>query len=57
MGILRQVAEYFYIKKKDPDAPNTGSMRFMHGVNRTSLFMFIAAIIIIIIKLVFFKKH
>jgi hypothetical protein len=29
----------------------------MHGINRISLFMFLVGIIIIIIKLLFFKKH
>ena len=57
MGIGRQIAEYFYLRKRDPNEPNTGSMRFMHGVNRTSFFMFILAIIIMIIKLVFFRHH
>ena len=57
MGIWRQIAEYFYIRKRDPNEPNTGSMRFMHGVNRLSFFMFILAIIVIIIKTLFFRKH
>jgi len=57
MGFLRQIAEYFYIKKRDPKEPNTQWMRYMHGINRISIFMFILAIIIIIIRLVFFKKH
>jgi hypothetical protein len=29
----------------------------MHGINRISIFMFLLAIIILIIKLVFFKRH
>ncbi len=57
MGIGRQIAEYFFLKKKDPNAPHTGSMKFMHGVNRLSFFMFLVAIIVIIIRLVFFKHH
>ena len=57
MGIWRQFAEYFYIKKRDPNAPNTQWMRYMHGINRISLFMFLLAIIVLIIKLLFFKKH
>jgi len=48
--------EYFYIKKRDPNAPNTGAMRFMHGVNRTSFFHVLLAIIVLIIKMLFFKK-
>jgi hypothetical protein len=56
MGFLRQIAEYFYIRKRDPNEPNTGWIRYMHFINRLSIFMFLVAIIIIIIKL-FFRKH
>lgn len=57
MGFWRQLAEYLYIKKKDPNAPRTQWMKYMHGINRLSLIMFLIAIIIIIVKLVFFKRH
>ena len=57
MGVLRQIAEYLYIKKKDPNAPKSRWIGYMHGINRISIFMFIAAIIVIIIKLIFFRKH
>jgi len=57
MGILRQLAEYLYLKKKDPNAPATQWMRYMHGINRISLLMFLVAIIVIIIKLVFGRHH
>lgn len=57
MGVWRQLAEYFYIKKRDPKAPHTRWMQYMHGINRISLFMFIAALIIIILKLFILKKH
>jgi len=52
MGILRQLAEYLYIKKKDPGQPRTRWMKYMHGMNRISLIMFIVAVLIIIFKLV-----
>ena len=57
MGIMRQLAEYFYIKKRDPNEPNSQWMRYMHFINRLSIFMFLVAIIIMIVKLTFFKKH
>lgn len=57
MGVWRQLAEYFYIKKRDPQAPHSRWMQYMHGINRISLFMFIAALIIIILKLFVLKKH
>lgn len=52
MGIFRQLAEYLYIKKKDPNQERTQWMKYMHGMNRISLLMFIAAVCIIIFKLV-----
>ena len=57
MGVLRQLAEYLYIKKRDPNQPNTQWMRYMHGINRISLFMFIVAVVIMILKLTVFRKH
>jgi hypothetical protein len=55
MGILRQVAEYLYLKKKDPNAPKTKFVKYMHGINRLSILLFLVALIIIAIKL-FWKK-
>jgi hypothetical protein len=52
MGILKQLAEYLYLRKKDPDEPRTQWMKYMHGMNRISLIMFIVAVLIIIFKLV-----
>ena len=52
MGVLRQLAEYLYIKKRDPNKPNTRWMQYMHGINRLSLFMFIIAVIIMLIRLI-----
>lgn len=51
MGILKQIAEYLYIKKKDPNALDTQWTRYMHGINRLSLLLFLAALIFIIVKL------
>ncbi|HZK64654.1 MAG TPA: DUF6728 family protein [Puia sp.] len=56
MGVLRQIAEYLYIKKKDPNAPTSSWIRYMHGINRISIFMFIIGIIIILVRF-FFKEH
>ncbi|WP_462250543.1 DUF6728 family protein [Ferruginibacter sp.] len=51
MGILNQIAEYLYLKKKDPNAPRTQWMKYMHGINRLSLLLFLLAMIILAIKL------
>jgi hypothetical protein len=56
MGVWRQLAEYFYIKKRDPKAPHSKWMGYMHGINRISLFMFIIALIIIFVRMIFFRK-
>jgi magnesium-transporting ATPase (P-type) len=53
MGIWRQLAEYLYIKKKDPNAPRNTNTRLMHGMNRISLFIFLIAIIIMLVRFVF----
>lgn len=55
MGIFRQVAEYLYLKKKDPDAPRTQWVKYMHGINRISIFMFLLGMIILAVKLI--RKH
>lgn len=55
MGIFRQIAEYLYIKKKDPNAPNTQWVKYMHGINRISIFLFLLAMVILMVKL--FSKH
>jgi hypothetical protein len=51
MGILRQIAEYLYLKKRDPNAPDTPWMKYMHGINRISILLFLAAIIFIVIRM------
>ncbi len=51
MGIFNQIAEYLYIKKKDPNAPRTQWMKYMHGINRLSILLFLLAMVILAIKL------
>ncbi len=52
MGIFRQVAEYLYLRKRDPNAPHTPWMKYMHGMNRISILMFVIALLIILFKVV-----
>jgi hypothetical protein len=52
MGILRQVAEYLYLKKPDPNREKTQWMKYMHGINRISIFLFLFALIVILVRLV-----
>jgi len=51
MGILKQVGEYLYIRKKDPDAPQSKFVKYMHGINRISILLFIVALVILVVKL------
>ncbi|MEO6917336.1 MAG: DUF6728 family protein [Chitinophagaceae bacterium] len=56
MGVLKQLAEYLYLKKKDPNEPNTQWMRYMHGINRISILMFLGAIVVMIVKLFLHRR-
>jgi hypothetical protein len=51
MGILNQIAEYLYLKKKDPNRPHSQFVKYMHGINRLSILLFLLAMIILAIKL------
>jgi len=55
MKILSQIAEYLYLKKKDPNAKRTQWMKYMHGINRLSILLFLLAMVIIVVRL-FLKK-
>lgn len=56
MGVIRQIAEYLYIRKRDPNQPNTQWMKYMHGINRISIFMFLVALVILVLKLTVFRR-
>lgn len=46
---LSEVGRY-YFRKKNPDKKKDVNLRMMHGINKIALFMFLAAIIYLIIK-------
>ncbi len=52
MGIWKQISEYLYITKRDPNEERTQWMKYMHGMNRISLIVFLMAVVFMIIKLV-----
>jgi len=56
MGILRQLAEYLYLKKRDPNAPHSKWIGYMHGINRISILLFVAALLFMLVRLIFFKR-
>lgn len=37
-------------RKSDPDAPNSLNVRFMHGINKISLVMFLFAVIFMVVR-------
>ncbi|MFN5480245.1 MAG: DUF6728 family protein [Chitinophagaceae bacterium] len=50
MGVLRQIATYLYLRKKDPSTPNSQWVKYMHGINRISLLLFLFAIVFMIVR-------
>lgn len=52
MGVWRQVSEYLFIKKKDSNRNDSSTIKFMHGINRISIFLFLFAIIVIVVRLI-----
>ncbi|MSQ39196.1 MAG: hypothetical protein EXR19_06465 [Chitinophagaceae bacterium] len=59
MKFLRQIGEYLFIVKRDPNQERTGMMKAMHGMNRLSLLMFIVALFVMLFKFLiipYFKK-
>lgn len=46
----KQILEYLYLRKKDPNAPKSLDLKFMHGMNRISIFMFLFALIVLLIR-------
>ncbi|MFN5334517.1 MAG: DUF6728 family protein [Bacteroidota bacterium] len=50
MSIFRQIAEYLYIKKPDPSRPQTQWLKYMHGINRISILLFLVAVLIILVR-------
>lgn len=56
MGVIRQIAEYLYIKKKDPNEPETQWLKYMHGINRISILLFLFALIVMILRLTVFRR-
>jgi len=51
MSFLKQIAEYLYLRKPDANRPKSDFVKYMHGINRLSLLLFILALIILAAKL------
>ena len=46
-----QILTYFYLRKKDPNAPRDINVRMMHGMNRISLFMFLVGLVVMLYRI------
>ena len=44
-----EVGEYFF-RKKDPNRPTNINLKMMHGINKLSIIIFLAAIIYLVLK-------
>lgn len=51
MSVIKQLAEYLYLRKKDPNRPASTWIGYMHGINRISLLIFLLCLVILAIKL------
>ncbi len=49
--IWQQILTYLYIRKRDPNDPKNINIKLMNGMNRISLFMFLIAIIVMIVRI------
>lgn len=49
-SIGTQIRQYLFLKKRDKSEPRNVNMFLMHGMNRISIFVFLIAIIIFIIR-------
>jgi hypothetical protein len=52
MGVWRQIGEYLYIRKRDPSAPRNSYIKAMHGMNRVSILVFLAAVCFMLFRLI-----
>lgn len=46
---LGEVGSYFF-RKKDPNRPSNINIKMMHGVNKLSIFIFLMAVIYLVLK-------
>jgi len=51
MEVWKKILGYLTFRKPDPDAPTNFNLRVMHGINKISLFMFLIALVLLIVKL------
>lgn len=50
-SFFKQILEYLYIKKRDANVERNQYTKYMHGMNRISIFLFLIALLIMLFKL------
>jgi len=50
MGIWNQIAQYLFIRKRDSKEKPGFNLRLMHGMNRISIFVFLLALLFLLVK-------
>ena len=43
------------LRKPDPDRPKTSFVKYMHGINRLSILLFLVALIVMLVRLLLKK--
>lgn len=51
MNFFKQVATYLYLRKPGPDEAPTQFTKYMHGINRISIFLFLIALVVMVVRL------
>lgn len=46
----QQIKTYLYLRRRDPDEPRNLNIKFMHGMNRISILVFLFALIVMLIR-------
>lgn len=53
MEVFKKILAYLSFKKSDPETNSNFSLKAMHGINKISILMFLAAVIFLILRAVF----
>lgn len=51
MKFVHQIATYLYLRKEEKGQPNTPALRYMHGINRVSLLLFVFSLLVIVARM------
>ncbi len=51
MEVWKKILGYITFRKPGPDEPTSFNLKVMHGINKVSIFMFLIALILMMVKL------